>query len=67
MTAYIAVLVAVLVAIWFLGIWLGHQEEMRHRPRYQGHREFPCSADLVVWDRQHNNVASERQPNRHLC
>lgn len=34
--------IAMVLAMWFLGAWLNHLENMEHPPRYEGRYRSPC-------------------------
>jgi hypothetical protein len=48
---------AVILALYALGGWLGHQEVKEHRPRYQERHRTPC---LDVANRQGRSAHSSR-------
>lgn len=49
--------IAVILAMWFLGAWRSHLENMKHPPRYQGRYRTPC---LDVANRGVRRVHSSR-------
>ncbi len=67
MTVGVVAILAIL-AIWVFGIWIGHQEKIRHQPRHQGRYRSPC---LDVTYRGHgehgNGMARTGNPNQYFC
>lgn len=48
---------AVILALWSLGGWLSHRENMQHQPKHQGWYRTPC---LDVSNHERPRVRSSR-------
>ncbi len=60
--------VMTLAGIWLFGIWLGHQEDLKHRSRYEGFQKFPrCVGEFAALDGHSTSNARLSHPHRYLC